>query len=78
MDLTGNTKGGSITVPLIYCFSGLESAVLQQTIFVSICKTDESNPVKHEVNSTVILSPFSIPCYITCTTKRDTADILIS
>jgi hypothetical protein len=30
----GNTKGGSITVPLTSCLTGLES------IFVFICKTD--------------------------------------
>jgi hypothetical protein len=37
---TGNTKGGSITVPLTSCLTGLELAVWQLTIFVSICKTD--------------------------------------
>jgi hypothetical protein len=36
----GNTKGGSITVPLTSCLTGLESAVWQLTIFVHICKTD--------------------------------------
>jgi hypothetical protein len=36
----GNTKGGSITVPLTSCLAGLESAVWQLTIFVFICKTD--------------------------------------
>jgi len=36
----GNTKGGSITVLLTSCLTGLESAVLQLTIFVFICKTD--------------------------------------
>jgi len=35
----GNTKGGSITVPLTSCLTGLESAVWQLTIFVFICKT---------------------------------------
>jgi hypothetical protein len=35
-----NTKGGSITVLLTSCLTGLESAVQQLTIFVSICKTD--------------------------------------
>jgi hypothetical protein len=38
--LPGNTKGGSITVPLTSSLSGLESAVLQLTIFVFIYKTD--------------------------------------
>ncbi len=42
----GNTKGGSITVPLTSCLTGLESGVCLQTIFVFICKTDYSIPVK--------------------------------
>jgi len=37
---SGNTKVGSITVPLTSCLTGLESAVWQLTIFVFICKTD--------------------------------------
>jgi hypothetical protein len=40
LHITGNTKGGSITVPLTSCLTGLESAVWQLTIFVFICKTD--------------------------------------
>jgi hypothetical protein len=36
----GNTKGGSITVPLTSCLAGLESVAKQLTIFVFICKTD--------------------------------------
>ncbi len=36
----GNTEGGSITVPLTSCLTGLESAVWLLTIFVFICKTD--------------------------------------
>ncbi len=51
----GNTKGGSITVPLTSCLTGLESAVWQLTSFVFICKTEYSKPVKQEVNGTVIL-----------------------
>ncbi len=35
----GNTEGGSITVLLTSCLTGLESAVCQLTIFVFICKT---------------------------------------
>ncbi len=62
---SGNTKGGSITVPLTSYLSGLESAVWQLTIFVFICKTGLSKPTKQEVNGTVILSPFSIPCPVT-------------
>ncbi len=36
----GNTKGGSITVPLTSCLTGLQPAVWQLTIFVFIWKTD--------------------------------------
>jgi hypothetical protein len=39
MDIAGNTKGGSITVLLTSCLTGLESAVWQLTILVFICKT---------------------------------------
>jgi hypothetical protein len=54
---SGNTKGGSITVLLTSCLTGLESAVQQLIIFVFICKTDYSKPVKQEVNGTLILPP---------------------
>ena len=53
----GNTKGGRITVPLTSCLTGLGWSVLQiKTKFVS-CHTDDSRPVKQEVNCTVILPP---------------------
>ncbi len=58
---SGNTKGGSIPVPLTPCLTGLESAVWQLTIFDFICKTDWSKPVKQEVNGTVILPPLVFP-----------------
>ncbi len=54
---TRNTKGGSITVSLTSCLTGLESAVWLLKIFVFICKTDWSKPVKQEVTGTVILPP---------------------
>jgi hypothetical protein len=38
--VSGNTKGGSITVPLTSRLTSFESAVLQLTIFLFICKTD--------------------------------------
>jgi hypothetical protein len=58
----GNTKRGSIIVPLTSCLAGLESAVCQlMTIFVFICKTDYLKPVKQEVNRTVILPPLVFP-----------------
>jgi hypothetical protein len=51
----GNIKGGSITVPLTSCLTGLEWAVWQLKFFVFIWKMDKCKPVKQEVNSTVIL-----------------------
>jgi hypothetical protein len=57
-DKPGNTKN---TVLLTSCLTGLESAVWQLTIFVLICKTDLSKPVKQEVNGTVILPPSVFP-----------------
>jgi hypothetical protein len=62
--VSGNTKRGSITVPLTSCLTGLESAVRQLTIFVFIFKTDPSKPVKQEVNGTVILPPLVFPACI--------------
>ncbi len=57
----GNTKGGSITVPLTSCLIGLDLSVLQiKTKIVSYYKAD-SKPVKQEVNSTVIVSPLVFP-----------------
>jgi hypothetical protein len=58
---SGNTKGRSITVLFTSCLTGQESAVWLLTIFVFICETDYSKPVKQEVNSTVILSPLVFP-----------------
>jgi hypothetical protein len=60
---SGNTytKGGSITIPLTSCLTDLESAVLQLTFFVFICKTDKPKPVKQEVNGKMILPPLVFP-----------------
>jgi len=60
--IPGKSKGGSITVPLTSCLTGLESIVGLLTIFVFKCKTELSKPVKQEVNGTMDTSPFSIPC----------------
>jgi hypothetical protein len=52
----GNTKGGSIPVPLTSCLTGLDYPVLQiKTKNVSY-HTADSKPVK-QVNGTVILHP---------------------
>jgi hypothetical protein len=57
----GNNKGGSITVLLTSCLTGLNKSVLQiKTKFVS-CHTDDSKPVKQEVYGTVILLPSVFP-----------------
>jgi hypothetical protein len=53
----GNTKGGSITVPL----TGLEKWVLQTKTKIVSCHTADSKPVKLEVNGTVILPPSVFP-----------------
>jgi hypothetical protein len=58
----GNTKGGSITVPLTSCLTGLYQSVLQlKTKIVSCCHTADSKQVKQEVNGTVLLPPFVFP-----------------
>jgi hypothetical protein len=57
----GNTKGGSITVPLTSCLTGLDKSVLQIKTKNVSCHTADSKPVKQEVNSTVILPPLVLP-----------------
>jgi hypothetical protein len=52
---TRNTKGGSITVPLTSCMTGLDFSVLQIKTKIVSCHTDDSKPVKQEVNGTVII-----------------------
>jgi hypothetical protein len=49
----GNTKGGSILVPLTSCLTGLDFSLFCKKIVSS--HTADSKPVKQEVNSTVIL-----------------------
>jgi hypothetical protein len=61
--ITGNTKGGSITVWLTSCLTGLDQSVLQIKTKIVSCHTADSKPVKQEVNSTVILSPVVFPAY---------------
>ncbi len=55
---SGNTKGGSITVPLTSCFTGLDESVLQKNVS---CHTANSKAVKKEVNDTVLLPPLVFP-----------------
>ncbi len=55
----GNTKGGSITVPLTSCLTGLDQSVLQMKTKMVSCHTTDSKPVKQEVNGAVILQNVS-------------------
>ncbi len=57
----GKTKGGSITVPLTSCLTGLDYSVLQIKTKIFSCHTADSKPVKEEVNSTVILPSLVFP-----------------
>jgi hypothetical protein len=57
----GNTKGGSITVPLNSCLTGLDKSVLQIKTKIVSCHTADSKPVKQEINGTVILPPLVFP-----------------
>jgi hypothetical protein len=66
----GNTKGGSITVPLTSCLTGLDHPVLQiKTKNLSI-HTADSKLVKQEVNGTVILPPLVFPGASNSTTSE--------
>ncbi len=57
----GNTKGGSITVPLTSRLTGLDCSLLQIKTKIVSCHTADSKPVKQEVNSTEILHPLVFP-----------------
>ncbi len=59
--VAGNTKGGSITVPLTSCLTGLDKSVLQIKTKIVRSHTADSKPVKQEVNVTVILPPLVFP-----------------
>ncbi len=60
-DVAGNTKGGSIIVPLTSCLTGLEQSVLQVKTKIVSSHTADSKPVKQEVGGTVILPPLVFP-----------------
>ncbi len=66
--LAGNTKGGSVTVPLTSCLTGLDQSVLQIKTKIGSCHTADSKPVKQEVNSTVILPPLVFPAKTSAST----------
>jgi len=57
----GILKGGSITVPLTSCLTGLDQPVLQIKTKIVNNQTADFKLVKQEVNSTVILPPLVFP-----------------
>jgi hypothetical protein len=64
----GNTKGGSITVLLTSCLTGLDKSVLPIKTKIVSPHTVDYKPVKQEVNGTVILPPYCIICLGKCHT----------
>ncbi len=62
-DTAGNTKGGSITVPLTSCLTGLDKSVLEINTKIVRSHTADSEPIKQEVNGTVIFLPLVFPGY---------------
>jgi hypothetical protein len=60
-NLPGNTKGGSITVPLTSLFDWLGFVSFANKNKIFSCHTADSKPVKQEVNGTVILPPLVFP-----------------
>jgi hypothetical protein len=61
---SGNTKGGSITVPLTSCLTCLDQPLLQIKTKNFSCDTTDSKPVKQEVNGAVIIPPLVFPAQI--------------
>ncbi len=57
----GNTKGGSIIVPLTSCLTGLDQPVLQIKTKIVSCNIANSKPVKQEVNGILIRPPLVFP-----------------
>ncbi len=66
----GNTKEGSITVPLTSSLTGFDQSVLQIKTNIVSCHTANSKPVKQEVNGTVIIIPLVFPSRTTRQRKR--------
>jgi hypothetical protein len=69
---SGNTKEGSITVPLTSCLTGLDYSILQIKTKIVSCHTADSKPVKQEVNGTVILPSLVFPGRLHVCTARHT------
>ncbi len=64
-DNTGNTKGGSITVLLTSCLTGLESAVLTTDDFCFYLQNRQIQTSQTGGQQYSDTSPFSIPWTIT-------------
>ena len=58
---TKATPGKTITVPFTSCLTGLNQSVQQIKTKIVICHTADSNPLKQEVNGTMILPPLVFP-----------------
>jgi hypothetical protein len=57
----GNAKGGTISVPLTSCLTGLYQSVLQIKTKIISSHTADSKPVKQEVTGTVTRPPLVFP-----------------
>ncbi len=57
----GNTKGGSITIPLTSGLTGLGLSVLQIKTKIVSCHTADFKPVEQEVTGTLIHPPLVFP-----------------
>ncbi len=58
----GNTKGGSIIIPLTSsCLTGWDKSVLQIKTKLVSCHTADSKPVNQEFSGTVICPPLVFP-----------------
>jgi len=61
---TGNTKGGSVTVPLTSCLTGLDYSDSQIKTKIVSCHTADSETAKQGDNGTVTLPPLVFPVWV--------------
>ncbi len=66
----GNTKEGSIPVPLTSCLTGLDWSILQIKMKIVRSHTTDSKLVKQEVIGTVILPPLVFPAFSNTVGKK--------
>jgi len=74
----GITKGGSITVPLTSCLTGLDYSVFEIKTKLINSHAADSKPVKQEVNGTVILPPLAFPGETPCSASLLRYSIIIA